>query len=106
MKNEKLLEFNLIKETLKNYATLNLNKEKILDLKLITNKEALEKELIRTDEASRILLRHGRIIIEELNDIYFSVDKVNKNFVLSIDELYDIKNCLKIVKEKRIGQIS
>lgn len=99
MKNEKVLEFNVIKETLKNYATLVLNKENILDLRIITDKEILKKELNKTDEASRILLRHGRIIIEELNDIYFSVDKVNKNFVLSIDELYDIKNCLKVVKE-------
>lgn len=99
MNKEKLLEFNLIKETLQKYATLRLNKEKINNLEIITNKDILQMELNKTDEASRILLRHGRIIIEELNDIYLSLDKVNKSFVLSIEELYDIKSCLRIVKE-------
>jgi len=97
----KLLEFDIIKDTLKRCATLKLNKEKIVDLELITNKNTLQIELNKTDEASKILLRHGRIIIEELNDIYFSIDKVNKGAVLSIEELYDIKNSFKIIKENK-----
>jgi len=101
MKNEKLLEFNLIKENLINYASMKLNKKKINNFKLIRNKDRLQNELNKTDEASKILLRYGRIIIEELNDIYFSIDKVNKGAVLSLDELYDIKNSFKIIKENK-----
>ncbi len=99
MKTIKSLEFNLIRETLSNYATLKLNKEKIKNLLLINDKIELEKELNKTDEASRILKRHGRIIIEEVNDIYGSVSKATKGAILTIEELYDIKSCLRIVKE-------
>lgn len=99
MKTIKSLEFNLIREIFSNYACLKLNKEKINDLKIITDKEILQIELNKADEASRILKRHGRIIIEEINNIYDSVNKVLKGAVLTIDELYDIKSCLRIVKE-------
>lgn len=99
MNTEKLLEFNVIKDMLAKYATLKLNKIRIENLKLITSKDKLQTELNKTDEASRILLRHGRIIIEELNDLYFSVNKANKGATLNIEELYDIKNSFKIIKE-------
>lgn len=101
MKNEKLLEFNLIKEKLINYASMKLNKDKISNMKLIKNKDKLQLELNRTDEASKILLRYGRISIEELNNINFSINKANKGGILSIDELYDIKNSFKIIKENK-----
>lgn len=99
MKAIKSLEFNLIRETLSNYMCLKLNKDKTNNMTLITDKDVLQIELNKTDEASRILKRYGRIIIEELNNIYESVDKVTKGATLIIDELYDIKSCLRIVKE-------
>ena len=99
VKTTKSLEFNLIKDALSLYACLNINKKRIEELKLITDRDFLQNELNRTDEASRILKRYGRIVIEEVNDIYDSVSKVEKNAVLSLDELYDIKSCLRIVKE-------
>lgn len=99
MKAIKSLEFNLIREMLSNYATLKLNKERIRELTIINDKNILEVELNKADEASRILKRHGRIIIEEVNDIYSSVSKVTKGAILTIEELYDIKSCLRIVKE-------
>jgi len=95
----KSLEFNLIRETLSNYASLKLNKNRINELTIINNKNILNGELNKTDEAAKILKRYGRIIIEELNNIYDSVNKVMKGATLSIDELYDIKSCLRIVKE-------
>lgn len=95
----KSLEFNLIRETLSMYACLNLNKERVLNLDIINDKTMLNKELMRTDEAGRILQRHGRIIIEEINNIHQSVDKVTKGAVLNIEDLYDIKSCLRIVRE-------
>lgn len=99
MKTVNSLEFNLIRETLSNYICLKLNKEKTSNLTLITDKVVLQEELNKTDEASKILKRYGRIIIEELNNIYESVDKVTKGATLTIEELYDIKSCLRIVKE-------
>ena len=99
MKTIKSLEFNLIRETLSNYTCLKLNKDKANNMTLITDEDVLQEELNKTDEASRILKRYGRIIIEELNNIYESVDKVTKGATLTIDELYDIKSCLRIVKE-------
>ena len=99
MQTIKSLEFSLIRESLSNHACLKLNKDKIKELTIITDKNTLNEELNKTDEASRILQRHGRIIIEELNNIYDSVNKVLKGASLSVDELYDIKSCLRIVKE-------
>ena len=99
MRTIKSLEFNLIRETLSNYATLSMNKEKIRELSIINDEKILKEELNKTDEASKILQRHGRIVIEEVNNIYDSISKVQKGAILSIDELYDIKSCLRIVKE-------
>ena len=99
MKKEISLEFNLIKDILQRYVTMSLNKDRVNELSLISNKEKLEKELLKTDEAYRILLRHGRIILEDLNDIYLSVESASKGAVLSIEELYYIKNSFKIIKE-------
>lgn len=99
MSYEKTLEFTLIKDILKNYATLYLNKERISKLELIREERSLKDALNKTDEASRILKRYGRIIIEELNNIYSSVTKACKGGILNIEELYDIKSCLRITKE-------
>ena len=99
MKSIYSLEFNLIRESLSNYACLEITKNRINELNMITDKSILQEELNKTDEASRILKRYGRVIIENINNIYDSVTKVNKGAVLSIDELYDIKSCLRIVKE-------
>ena len=101
MNNIKSLEFDMIRNILSNYASMKLNKEKIMNLDLITNKEALLEELNKTDEASRILSRYGRIIITELNDIYSSIDKACKGAILNIDELYDIKLSFSIIKENK-----
>ncbi len=101
MKTIKSLEFNLIRDDLSNYAFNNLTKQKILNLELINNSDLLKQELIKTDEASKILLSYGNIIMEELNDIYASVDKANKGSVLNIDELYDIKRSFILVKENK-----
>ena len=99
MKKEISLEFNLIKDILQRYVTMSLNKDRVNELSLISNKEILEKELLKTDEAYRILIRHGRIILEDLNNIYHSVESASKGAVLSIEELYYIKNSFKIIKE-------
>lgn len=99
MKNEIALEFNIIKETLMKYISMSMNINKVKNMSLLKEKNILEKELLKTDEASRILLRHGKIIIEDLDNLYLSVDKANKGSVLSIEELYFIKNSLKIIKE-------
>lgn len=99
MNYEKSLEFNLIKDILKNYATLFMNKVRISKLELIKDQNVLKDSLNKTDEASRILKRYGRIIIEELNDIYSSVIKACKGGILTVDELCDIKSCLRISKE-------
>jgi len=78
MKTVNSLEFNLIRETLSNYICLKLNKEKTSNLTLITDKVVLQEELNKTDEASKILKRYGRIIIEELNNIYERKNKIIK----------------------------
>lgn len=93
------LEFNLIRESLSNYACLKINKNRINELNIITNRDILQEELNKTDEASKILKRYGRIIIEDINNIYDSVIKVSKGASLNVDELYDIKSCLRIVRE-------
>ena len=97
MKNEKLLEFNLIKETLINYASMKLNKNKINNLKLIKNKDSLQNELIKTDEASKILLRYGRIIIEELNNKNFEW-----NYKYQSENIEDIRDYLESILYLRI----
>lgn len=99
MKKELALEFDVIKNRLMKYLTMSLNLNRVVQLPFIKDKEVLRKELLKTDEASRILLRHGKIILEDLNDIYLSVESANKGAVLSIEELYFVKNSFKIIKE-------
>lgn len=102
MENFKSLEFNLIKIELEKYAKLSFNKDRLLNLKMLTSKEEIIDELSKTDEASRIIKGYGSVIVNEINDLNIILQNVEKGGVLLIDELYDIKSLLTMVKENVI----
>lgn len=94
-----ILEFNVIKNTLSEISKMDINKEKFLDLEMMTNKDSIEEMLRQVDEFSRILLRYGNIEMYDLGDIFSSVNRASKGSILSIFELYNILASLKLILE-------
>ena len=98
---ELVLEFNLIKEKLVKLAVMDINKRALGDLSFSTNKDYLKEELERTDEALRLLHTHGVPSLYNISDITTSLERLEKNSYLSINELYNIRLLLKGIKEIR-----
>ena len=98
---ELVLEFNLIKEKLVKLAVMDINKRALGDLSFSTNKDYLKEELERTDEALRLLHSHGAPSLYNISDITTSLERLEKNSYLSINELYNIRLLLKGIKEIR-----
>ena len=98
---ELVLEFNLIKEKLVKLAVMDINKRALGDLSFSTSKDYLKEELERTDEALRLLHTHGAPSLYNISDITTSLERLEKNSYLSINELYNIRLLLKGVKEIR-----
>lgn len=92
-----VLEFNIIRSFLADIAKMDINKERFLELDLITNEKVVKKMLGQVDEFSRILLRNGNLELYDLGDIYYSVDRASKGSILSILELSNILSSFKLI---------
>ena len=99
MEASEILEFTIIKETLASIAKMEINKERLLDLKMSNDKEHVEHMLKQIDEVSTILIKYGNIELVELGDIFHSVDRASKKAILSIRELYNILSSFKLILE-------
>lgn len=97
MTNKDVLEFSIIKDFLANISKMEINKQRLLELEMSTNKEDINTMLNKVDEFSRILLRYGNLELVELGDIYYSVDRASKGSILSILELYNILSSFKLI---------
>ena len=90
------LEFNKIKEILSNYAITYLGKNLSLNLLPMNNKKEIEKALNQTFDASNLILRKGNAPIQEIEDITIHIKKLESSNFLSLKQLLDLANILKI----------
>ena len=92
------LEFNKIKEILKDFCTTYLGKNLSEDLFPFSEKKDIEKALKQTTEASILLYRKGSIPLYEIANILPSLKKLEASSSLSQKELLDLANILKIAR--------
>ena len=90
------LEFNKIREILKNYTITYIGKKHINSLYPMNNKNEIEKSLKQVSNASIILYRKGSIPLDEIEDITEHIKKLKSNMFLSAKQLLDLANILKI----------
>ena len=90
------LEFNKICEILENYAITYIGKEYSINLKPYTSKKEIIKALKQTTEASILLYRKGSIPISEFENLTPHIKKLKSNLFLTIKQLLDLANLLKI----------
>ena len=90
------LEFNKIKDILLTYSHTYIGKDYINKLMPLASKSEIIKAQKQTTEASNLLYRKGNLPIEEIEDVTPHIKKLNSNLFLSIKQLLDLLNILKI----------
>lgn len=90
------LEFNKICDILKTYAITYIGKNHTENLQPLFSKKEIEKAQKQTTEASILLYRKGSIPMSEIEDITPHLKKLNSGLFLSIKQLLDLGNILKI----------
>lgn len=92
------LEFNKIREILKEYALTFIGKKMSLELCPINNKKDIEKAGSQTFEASNLIYRKGNAPISEVVPIDEHLKILHTQGTLSAKYLLDLANILKISK--------
>ena len=90
------LEFNLIRKKLESFAVTFIGKSMALNLIPFENKKDVEKSGKQTTEASILIYRKGNLPISEIENITIHLKKLNSNNFLSLKQLLDLTNILKI----------
>lgn len=96
LKTIKKLEFNKICDILKDFAITYLGKEYSINLEPLDSKNEIIKAQKQTTEASILLYRKGSAPIAEIENITPHIKKLNSGLFLSIKQLLDLSNILKI----------
>ena len=90
------IEYDKILDNLQNFAITSFAKEKILNLKPAFEKELVIFLLNETSESLSFILRKGLPPIFEIDDISLSIKKLESGNYLTIKELLNIANILKL----------
>ena len=90
------LEFNLIRKKLESFATTFLGKSMALNLMPFSSKKDIEKSGKQTTEANILIYRNGNLPISEIEEITIHLKKLNSNIPLSLKQLLDLANILRI----------
>ena len=90
------IEYDKILDNLQNFAITSFAKEKILNLKPAFEKELVIFLLNETSESLNFILRKGLPPIFEIDDISLSIKKLESGNYLTIKELLNIANILKL----------
>lgn len=100
-KYEKMLEFDVIINKLKNEVYLDYSKTIIDKTKFSTDLDEVNKNLNDTDEALILIQRYGKfpIYVKKDTDIEYSLHKINKNGILSPLELAEMGNFFDSVRD-------
>ena len=98
----KKLEYNKILEILSNYSKTYIGKRMILELTPSFDKIKIANLQLQTSEALSLLYKYGNPPIGDFNDISIHLKKLESKNVLSIKELLDLANVLRMSKDLSI----
>lgn len=98
----RILEFNKIKNKLRNYAVTSGGKELIDNLTPYGSVFEVEKKLEETNEALDILIRKGTPPFEGLYETKEELERAGKGGVLNPGQLIKIGNMLDVLENLRI----
>lgn len=90
------LEFNKIKEILKEFAITFKGKELCLNIKPLTTKQEIEKASSQTTEAANLIYRKGNPPVSEIEVITPHLKMLKSASTLSCKYILDLANILKI----------
>ena len=98
-KNLEKLEFNKILNILQGFAKTYIGKDLCNNLLPINNKEAVQKSLDETTEASSLIERNGNPPISEIDDITIWIKRLESGSSLSAKALLEIASILRLARE-------
>ena len=94
-----ILEFNIIKEKVKKYARTSMGRYLIDNLSMLNNFIDVKEALNETDEALKIIYSYGPVPLSGIFDITSDLEKVKKNFILEIENIYHISRNIELTHE-------
>jgi DNA mismatch repair protein MutS2 len=92
------LEYDKIKEELKQYALCDAAKVKLDTLAPSVDMEVIKGWLQETTEAAAVLAVNSSVPLSAMTELENSMRKIGKGLILQPDELYSVKNLLETVK--------
>ena len=93
------IEFTTIRQILSNYCKTYIGKNKAIGLLPYLSLNEINKAISQTTEALKLIFRRGNVTIEEIADITIHLKKIKDASTLSITELLDVANILKISRQ-------
>ena len=93
------IEFTTIRQILSNYCKTYIGKNKAIGLLPYLSLNEINKAISQTTEALKLIFRRGNVPIEEIADITIHLKKIKDASTLSITELLDVANILKISRQ-------
>ena len=93
------IEFTQIRQILSNYCKTYIGKDKAIGLLPYLSLNEINKAISQTTEALKLIFRRGNVPIEEIADITIHLKKIKDASTLSITELLDVANILKISRQ-------
>jgi len=93
------IEFTQIRQILSNYCKTYIGKDKAISLLPYLSLNEINKAISQTTEALKLIFRRGNVPIEEIADITIHLKKIKDASTLSITELLDVANILKISRQ-------
>ena len=93
------LEFNKIQKILSNYCHTYLGKQTVQNLTPCFSKDEVSNMLATTQEAINIIYQNAAPSIYEIADITITLKKLEQGACLSIRNLLDLANILKLSQE-------
>lgn len=95
----RLLEFDRVKKEIFKYVTTENARKIIEDLRPFPTIEEVNRHLNETDEAMNFVRELGAPNFVGVDDVYTSLEKIEKSGVISIKEIYKIGTTLKCIRE-------
>jgi DNA mismatch repair protein MutS2 len=95
------LEYDKIKEEVKQYALCDAAKARLDALEPSVDMEVIKGWLQETTEAAAVLAVNSSVPLSAMTDLENSMHKIEKGLILQPDELYSVKNLLETVKRMK-----
>jgi len=93
------LEYRKFLNLLSNYTHNEITKNKINNLKPITNREFLEREIVKASEFESIFLKEGYFPLSEFPNITQAINLAKvEDSILSPKEIFELGEILRVVK--------